>query len=110
MRISLWHREARLVLVVRRRSPGDETWWSPHLRARVWHAILWPALALLASATLDDDGGALSCGLGRLRWSDRRWWSTIVVELDGCSVRKRQLVSAALLKAARYARPAPAGR
>jgi hypothetical protein len=110
MSVSLWHRDSRLVIVVRRRSPGDETWWSPYVRARDWRTILSPTLALLALAPLDAGGEALTCGLGRIGWSDRHWWSTIVLQLNGGSIRKRKLVTAALLKAARYARPARAGR
>jgi len=113
MSLSLGHRGARLVLVTRRRATGDETWWSPFFlvpRARDWRPILAAPLALLGLTPREAGSTALTCGLGGIAWRDGRWWSTIVLSLDGGSARKRQLVVAALLRAARYGRPDRTGR
>lgn len=102
MSVRLFHKNARLVFVVSRRGPGEETWWSPHLAARDWGPILMPALELLALPAARTSGGCLTCRLGSMDWTNDRYWSTITVRFAAGSSRKRQLVCAALLKAARY--------
>ena len=110
MSFRLGHAGSRLVLVIGRRSHGRETWWSPHLRSRDWGAILTVPLSLLGLAPRAAGSTALCCGLGEVTWREGRWGSTIEVRLEGGSARKRRLVLAALLRAARYARSGPAGR
>ena len=105
MSVRLFHRGARLVFVVRRTGPGQVCWWSPSLRSPDWAAILAPQLALLGlPPRRGTEGASLSCRLGNIRWTTARRWSIISVQLEGGSERKRQLVAAALLRAARYAR------
>jgi len=105
MSVRLFHRGARLVLVVQRIAAGDERWWSPHLRVPDWRAILEAQLALLGLPPHTGDApGVVRCGSGEITWIDRRAWSTIDVRLRRGSEKKRRLVAMALLKAARYAR------
>ncbi len=106
MSVRLFHRGARLVLVVRRRAAGDETWWSPHFTGPRWTEILGGQLRLLGLST--DPGtvpGRLILRLGEISWITAPRWSIITLQLQGGSDMKRRLVAAALLKAARYARP-----
>lgn len=106
MSIRLFHRGARLVLVVRRRAAGDETWWSPHVTVPSWTEILNGQLQLLClSAEPAATAGRLTLRLGEISWITASRWSIITLQLQGGSDVKRRLVAAALLKAARYARP-----
>lgn len=102
MSVRLFHKNARWVFVVSRGEPGRETWWSPHLAARAWGAVLAPALDLLALRPEPPTAGGVRCRLGSVDWTNARYWSTISVRLDGGSETKRKLVCAALLRAARY--------
>lgn len=104
MSVRLFHKDARLVLVVSRRGPGDETWWSPHRRARDWRRVLAPALELLALPPAAEGTDRLTCRLGSIDWTNHRYWSTITARFGAGSPTKRQLICAALLKAARYRR------
>jgi hypothetical protein len=105
MSVRLFHRGARVVLVVRRLAPGQVCWWSPSLTPPDWGAILAPQLALLGLPPRPGpDNTSLSCRLGDIRWTIARPWSIIWVRLEGGSDTKRRLVAAALLRAARYAR------
>lgn len=106
MSVRLFHKGARIVLMVRRTGAGVESWWSPHLASRDWAPILRARLALLALSPVSEGGAALVCRLGRIEWTAGRYWSTIAVRLERGSEKKRTLVAAALLKAARYALPA----
>lgn len=101
MSVRLFHKNARLVFVVARRGPGEETWWSPHLAPRDWAAVLVPALDLLVLPAARTPTG-LTCRLGSIDWTVGGYWSTITLRLGVGSAKKRQLVCAALLKAARY--------
>lgn len=102
MSVRLFHKGARIVLVVRRARTGVESWWSPHVTPRDWTPILHPRLELLALSPLAERTTALACSLGRIEWIAGRYWSTISVRLERGSDEKRRLVTAALLKAARY--------
>jgi hypothetical protein len=106
MSVRLFHKGARIVVVVRREGAGTETWWSPHAAPRDWAPILRARLDLLALAPVPGGPAALACRLGRIEWIGRPYWSTISVRLDRGSDTKRTLVSAALLRGARYDRPA----
>lgn len=107
MSVRLFHRGARLVFVVRRRAAGEETWWSPHLSAPDWGAILANQLDLLGlPAEAPESPQRLVCRLGEIRWIAARRWSIITLHLHGGSDTKRGLVAGALAKAARYARAA----
>jgi len=99
--VRLFHKDARLVFVVSRRGPGNETWWSPHRAPRQWAAVLAPALDLLALGP-HVAAGCVTCRLGSMDWTNERYWSTITVQFDAGSPQKRKLVCAALLRAARY--------
>jgi hypothetical protein len=112
MRLSLGHRGARWVLVVRRRSPGDETWWSPRLGARPpdWSVILLAPLALLGLAPRQDGTAAWRWDRGHVEWRHGRSWSVLGVRVEGGSIAKRRLTASMLLKAARYGRPRTGAR
>jgi hypothetical protein len=109
MSVRLFHKGARLVLVVRRTGAGIESWWSPHLAPGDWGPILRRPLELLSLSPLLVGGTALDCALGRIEWTARRYGSTIAVRLERGSNTKRTLVTVAVLKAARYALPATPG-
>jgi hypothetical protein len=106
MSVRLFHKGARIVLVVRRESAGVESWWSPHVGPRDWAPILRGRLELLALSPNAEGDAALACRLGRIEWTVGRYWSTIAVRLERGSEAKRTIVTAALLKGARYALPA----
>jgi hypothetical protein len=106
MSVRLFHKGARIVLVVRRESAGVGSWWSPHFIPRDWAPILRARLEVLALSPISEGNAALACSLGRIEWTARRYWSTISVRLERGSDTKRTLVTAALLRAARYALPA----
>ena len=110
MSVRLFHRGARLVFVVRRGPVGQETWWSPARPTNGWSAVLAGPLALLGLLPQLSGAHRLTCGLGRIEWTETRLWTTIKVWLDQGSETKRQLVTTALLKAARYARRPSPGR
>jgi hypothetical protein len=105
MSVRLFHRGARLVVVVGRLAPGDVRWWSPYATPPDWGAILGNQLALLGLPSQRGLGGmSLSCRLGEIHWTSARCWSIIALRLESGSETKRRLVAAALLRAARYAR------
>ena len=106
MSVRLFHKGARIVLVVRRRSAGVEVWWSPHVAPCDWAPIFRARLELLALSPISEGDAALACSLGRIEWTAERYWSRISVRVERGSETKRTLVTAALLKAARYALPA----
>ena len=60
---------------------------------------------MLALRPVSEGDAALTCSLGRIEWTTGRYWSTISVRFERGSDTKRTLVTAALLKAARYALP-----
>jgi hypothetical protein len=119
MSIRLFHRGGRLVMRSSRASRQASTWRALHLRPVVWEDVFRPALALLGF-TVENEDGALrfgtspSTGLGTgpsttagmstgsIRWTRGAFWTTIRVQLPACSAKKRDLLAAALLKAARY--------
>ena len=110
MSLRLFHKNARTVIAVRREGAGVESWWSPHLTPHDWAPILHARLELLALSPAAEGHSALACSLGRIEWTAGRYWSTISVRLERGSVAKRTLVTAALLKAARYGLPATAAK
>jgi hypothetical protein len=103
MSVRLFHKGARIVVVVRRQSAGVESWWSPYVAPHGWAPFLRPRLEWLALSPTSEGPAALACSLGRIEWTAGRYWSTISVRLERGSDTKRTLVTAALLKAARYA-------
>ena len=105
MSVRLFHKKARIVLVVRRAGPGVESWWSPHFNRCAWAPVLRNQLELLG-LNVTPEASALTCMLGRIEWIVGGYWSTISVRLERGSEKKRMLVAAALLRAARYALPA----
>lgn len=106
MSVRLFHKGARIVLVVRRERAGVESWWSPHFGPREWAPILRAQLELLALSPNAESDASLACRLGRIKWTIGRYWSKISVRLERGSEAKRTIVAAALLKGARYALPA----
>ena len=66
--------------------------------------MLREALLLLDLDPRMDGGSSLGCTLGAVTWTTGWRWATIVVHLDQGSAARRTLVTAALLKAARYGR------
>lgn len=107
MSVRLFHKKARIVLVVRRQGAGVESWWSPRFNRCDWAPVLRDQLGLLGLPA-QSEASALQCPLGRIEWIVGRYWSTISVHFDRGSDIKRTLITAALLKAARYALPATA--
>lgn len=102
MSVRLFHKNARIVLVTSRNGSAEQIWWSPHLAPRNWAAVLHPALTLLVLAPEGRGETTLRFRLGSMHWTNARYWSTITLRFDAGSERKRELVAAALLKAARY--------
>jgi hypothetical protein len=95
MSVRLFHRGGRFVVVLRRvedDAGSAHRWLALHRRAPAWPDIFGKARAVLELPPDRAD----------LRWTARRHWTTIDLRLSQGSVRKRQLVAAALLKAARY--------
>lgn len=101
MSVRLFHKNARLVFVSRR-AAGQQTWWSPHLAPRDWRAVLAQALGLLELNPQPAGNYSVRFRIGTLDWTNERYWSTITLRFNAGSDRKRELVAAALLKAARY--------
>lgn len=95
MSIRLYHRGARFVLPLARRDDdvSERRWLALHLRRHDWAAIFAVALRTL------DLAGAPGV---ELEWTAHRCWTTIRLRLSEGSLRKRQLIASALLKAARY--------
>lgn len=97
MSVRLFHKGARVVLVVARREGEHESehrWIGLHLLPHQWTQIFRTALAMLDLQ--GPDRGV------DLRWTPSRCWTRIELRLTQGSLRKRQLIAAALLKAARY--------
>jgi hypothetical protein len=95
MSVRLFHRGSRVVLVVRR----DETdisqhrWLAVHFSTHPWDRIFAKALHILD----------LTAAPGvELHWTVQRYSTRIDLRLTQGSLRKRQLIATALLKAARY--------
>jgi hypothetical protein len=106
MSVRLFHRGARIVLVLRRPAPGQEVWWSPHFGTPDWAAVLGQQLRLLGISF--EAAGPAQLALtpaGQIQWQAGRCWSIMRLRLDAGSETKRRLVAAAVLRAARYARP-----
>ena len=110
MSVRLFHKGARLVLVVRRDAPGNERWWAICRPRHDWLTILSGPLALVGLEPRVAGPSSLLCRIGRVEWTETRRWATIDLHLNGGSATKRQLVATALLKAARYGRPALSGQ
>ena len=105
MSVRLFHQGARLVIRGRRPDAGRETWWAIGRQPPDdWRQILERPLVLLDLEPRMDGACTLACKLGAVTWT-RGWrWATIDVHLDQGSAARRTLVTAALLKAARYGR------
>jgi hypothetical protein len=112
MSVRLFHRGARLVLVLRRREVetaaagaplGDHRWLAVHRADHPWDQLFRNALGLLdISAAPCANGVDFGDGAGEVRWTRGRFWTHIEVRLFRGALRKRQLVAQALLKTARY--------
>ena len=103
MSVRLFHRGARLVLVLRRTADGDQRWWAPFRRPDDWGEVLKQPLALLDLEPQLDGPGTITCSIGRVKWTRSCRW--IDLQFNRGSATKRRLVAGALLKAARYGRP-----
>ena len=95
MSIRLWHRGSRLVFVIKQvdGTISEHRWLAVHYTPHPWVRIFDTAERLL------DLPGAPGF---ELRWTNAPYWTTIDLRLTQGSLRKRQLIAAALLKAARY--------
>jgi hypothetical protein len=102
MSVRLFHRGARLVLRLTRGPDGAYTWCALHRRPVPWIHIFRPALGLFGFLS-DGSESSLTFGTGTLRWTKGPFWTTLRLQLPACSPRKRELMAAGLLKAARYA-------
>jgi hypothetical protein len=95
MSVRLFHRGSRVVLVLGRDESdiSQHRWLAVHYSTHPWDQIFAKAIAILdltAAPGLD------------LHWTVQRYWTKIDVRLTQGSLRKRQLIATALLKAARY--------
>jgi hypothetical protein len=106
MSVRLFHKNARLVVVVRREQTETtrERWLSVHLTSHPWRRILETALGRLdlPASGSEPAPDTLAFALGELRWTGGRYWTTISLALNRAPLRKRQLIASALLRAARY--------
>ena len=103
MSVRLFHQGARFVIRARRTDAGRETWWALRRQPQEdWHRILERPLMLLDLEPQKDGACSLACKLGAVTWTTGWRWATIDVRLDQGSAARRTLVTAALLKAARY--------
>ena len=113
MSVRLFHKDARLVLVVARREGERESehrWIGLHLSPHAWASVFqtaWTMLDLHDESPLPaGESSGNSCHSPHrgvdLRWTPSRCWTRIDLRLTKGSLRKRQLIAAALLKAARY--------
>jgi hypothetical protein len=100
MSVRLFHKHSRIVLRAGR-DGAVHRWCSPRFRPCDWQAVFFPALDLLALRPVAGDG-SVGFRIGSIHWTNSRYWSTITLRFTGGSARKRELVAAALLKAARY--------
>ena len=102
MSVRLFHRGGRLVMRTGRTGNQVSTWRALHLRPIAWQDVFRPALELLGF-TVETGDGVLRFGeTGCIRWTRGAFWTTIRLQLPRCSVKKGDLLAAALLKAARY--------
>ena len=105
MSVRLFHQGSRLVVRSRRSDAGRETWWAiGRPPPEDWRQVLERPLLLLDLDPLTNGVCSLSCKLGTVAWTTGWRWATIDVHLDQGSAARRALVTAALLKAARYGR------
>jgi len=80
-----------------------ETWISFRKHPPDWGRLFGSALDLVwLPVTARKDGILLDGQHGFITWREGRWLTSISVCIEGFSARKRILISAALLKAARF--------
>jgi hypothetical protein len=81
----------------------DETWISPQCVPSDWQKILGSALDLIWLENTCQPGQIrLNHQHGFIQWHEGRRMTKINVRLENFSPRKRSLIAAALLKAARF--------
>ncbi len=123
MSVRLFHRGGRLVVRAGRTGSQVSIWRALHLRPIAWQDVFRPALVLLGFTVETEDGALrfgtgpsttagtnpstmLGAGSGSIHWTRGAFWTTIRVELPRgsppSSMKKMDLLAAALLKAARY--------
>jgi hypothetical protein len=97
-------RGARLVVVLSRGDGSAEARWrSIHLTQPAWDRIFAQGLQLLdLPAILQGQSLDFGEGLGQLNWTGNRYWTTIGLRFLRGSARKREVMTTALLKTARY--------
>ena len=101
MSVRLFHRGARLVVRV---DAGEReyAWYALHRKSIEWAELFVPAL-LLVGFSCDQHGDGIRFGDGgSIHWTKGALWTTIRLRLPPCSEKKATLLSAGLLKAARY--------
>jgi hypothetical protein len=104
IRFRPWDPRRRFVCPV----PGRirRRWIALHGAPPDWAELFTRALDLMMIEAAPAGGGlsglCLGGNAGQVRWRGARRWTVIDVELTGFSERKRALVVAALVKAARY--------
>ena len=77
-----------------------------HSRPPDWHRLFTSTLDLLMIGAEPMPGGLrIGDGAGTLAWRGSRFWTLIEMDLTGFSAKKRSLVVAGLVKAARYPQP-----
>jgi hypothetical protein len=88
-------------------SSGDPSssyiWLAIHNRKRDWAAVFCSALKLLMETPdVQPQEVRFAEGASRITWQRTWFWTIIRLQLNSFSPKKRALIAAALLKAARY--------
>jgi hypothetical protein len=105
IRLRLFH-PGRYVWRLRRTHSGEsleETWISLRKNPPNWERLFSSALDLVwLPVTRKTDRLLLDGQHGFINWREGRWLTRIWVRIEGFSAAKRILISATLLKAARF--------
>ena len=80
-----------------------QIWMAIHPQERDWAAVFCNALDLLMeTCKVDRQGISFAEGAGQIAWQRTAFWTIIRLDMSAFSKKKRHLISAALLKSARY--------
>jgi len=80
-----------------------QIWLAIHPQERDWAAVFCNALDLLMeTSNVDPHGISFAEGAGQIAWRRTAFWTIIGLNMSAFSMKKRQLIAAALLKSARY--------
>jgi hypothetical protein len=83
--------------------PLRRMWAAVHAAPPDWGTLFQRALDLmLVEASAEHDGLRIEVDAGRVAWRSRARLTLVTLELSGFSPRKRALIAATIVKAARY--------